>query len=130
MVGLHQRHSNHHLTYSIGHSPQLFYGPFSGTTRGEPVPEKNFWTLWCKGNQQRQTHRLSIHSAQIKSRLKTAPAKTNCLLLHPFDGLFSRTTWASQHQKAILDFTGARDDGVAVASAGSYANHLHLALDR
>ena len=28
---------------------------------------------------------------------------------------------------AILDFTGARDDGVAVASAGPYANHLHLA---
>jgi len=29
-----------------------------------------------------------------------------------------------------MDFTGARNDGVAVASAGSYANHLHLALDR
>jgi len=32
--------------------------------------------------------------------------------------------------KTILDFTEARDDGVAVASAGSYANHLHLTLDR
>jgi len=30
----------------------------------------------------------------------------------------------------ILDFTGARDDGVAVASAGPYGNHLHLAPDR
>jgi len=30
----------------------------------------------------------------------------------------------------ILDFTGARDDGVAVASAGPYANHLHFAPDR
>jgi len=29
--------------------------------------------------------------------------------------------------KTILDFNEARDDGVAVASAGSYANHLHLA---
>jgi len=28
-----------------------------------------------------------------------------------------------------MDFTGARDDGVAVASVGLYANHLHLALD-
>jgi len=27
----------------------------------------------------------------------------------------------------ILYFTGARDDGVAVASAGPYANHLHFA---
>jgi len=30
-------------------APQPFYGPFSGTTRGEPVPEENFWILWCKG---------------------------------------------------------------------------------
>jgi len=29
-----------------------------------------------------------------------------------------------------LDFPGAGDDGVAVASAGPYANHLHLAPDR
>ena len=32
--------------------------------------------------------------------------------------------------QTILDFTGARDDGVAVASVGLYANHLHLAPDR
>ena len=30
----------------------------------------------------------------------------------------------------ILDCNEARDDGVAVASAGPYANHLHLAADR
>jgi len=29
----------------------------------------------------------------------------------------------------ILDFTAVRDNGVAVASAGPYANHLHLAPD-
>jgi len=29
-----------------------------------------------------------------------------------------------------LDFNEARDDGVAVASAGPYANHLHLDADR
>jgi len=28
-----------------------------------------------------------------------------------------------------LDFTGARDDGVALASAGPYANNLHLTPD-
>jgi len=28
-----------------------------------------------------------------------------------------------------LDFTGATDDGMAVASAGPYANHLQLAPD-
>ena len=29
-----------------------------------------------------------------------------------------------------LDFNEARDDGVALASAGPYTNHLHLAADR
>ena len=28
--------------------------------------------------------------------------------------------------KPVRDFTGARDDGVAVAAAGPYTNHLHL----
>jgi len=28
--------------------PQLFYALF-GDHPGEPVPEENFWTLWCKG---------------------------------------------------------------------------------
>jgi len=41
-------------------------------------------------------------------------------------GLFSRTTWVSRHQKGQtnLDFNQAREDAVAVASAGPYANHL------
>jgi len=51
---------------------------------------------------------------------------------NPFDGLFFKTTWVSQHQKGKinLDFNEATDDGVAVASAGPYANHLYLASDR
>jgi len=51
---------------------------------------------------------------------------------HPFNGLFSRTTWITRHQKGKtnLDFNEARNDGVAVASAGPYADHLHLAADR
>ena len=48
------------------------------------------------------------------------------------NGLFSRTTWVGRHQKGkpIWDFTGGRDDEMAVTSAGSYANHLHLVPDR
>jgi len=57
------------------------------------------------------------------------------LLLHPYNGLFSRTTWVSQYQKGktSLDLNDARAGGVlemAVASAGPYANNLHLAPDR
>jgi len=29
-------------------TPQPFYGPFWDHP-GKPVPEENFWTLWCKG---------------------------------------------------------------------------------
>jgi len=29
--------------------PQPFYSPFFRDHTGEPVPEENFWTLWCKG---------------------------------------------------------------------------------
>jgi len=45
-------------------------------------------------------------------------------LLHPFNGLYSRY----QKGKSSLDLNKARDDGVwdAVASAGPYANNLHL----
>jgi len=40
---------------------------------------------------------------------------------------FFRTTWLSQHPK---DLNKAREDGMAVASAGPYANNLQLAPDR
>jgi len=45
---------------------------------------------------------------------------------------FSRTTWVSRHQKGQTnpDFNEARDDGMVVTSAGSYANHLQLGPDR
>jgi len=38
---------------------------------------------------------------------------TQFKLLHPFNSLFSRTTWVSRYQKGrtILDFNEARDDG-------------------
>jgi len=43
---------------------------------------------------------------------------------HPFNSLFSRTTWVSRHKKGqtSLDFNETRDDRVAVALAGLYAN--------
>jgi len=56
------------------------------------------------------------------------------LLPHLFNGLFSRTTWVSHNQKGktSLDLNEARNNGVwgAVASAGPYANNLHLTADR
>jgi len=39
-------------------------------------------------------------------------------------------SWSSKNIPLNLDFNEARDDGVGVASAGQYANHLHLSPDR
>jgi len=56
----------------------------------------------------------------------------NILLLHPFNGRFYQDNLGKRAPErwTILDMTRARDDGVAAASAGPYANHLHLAADR
>ena len=68
------------------------------------------------------SHITRLHAAGVG-------AAATITTVNPFNGLFSRTTWVSHYQKGrtILDLTEARNDGVAVASAGLYANHLHFA---
>jgi len=69
---------------------------------------------------------MAIHTRPPKRTDGKKPKKKT------FNGLFSRTTWVRQHQKGkktILNFNETRDDGVAVASARPYANHLHLTTD-
>jgi len=60
------------------------------------------------------------------------PLMLTTLSTPPFNGLFTSTTWVSWHLKGLinLDFDEARDDGTAMASAGTYTNLLHLAPDR
>jgi len=53
------------------------------------------------------------------------------LLLHLFNGFFQDNLGKpAPERQTVLDFTAARDDGVAMASDGPYANHLHLTPDR
>jgi len=57
------------------------------------------------------------------------------LLLHQFNSLFYRTIWVSQYQKCKNQsgFEWGKRQwglGLTVASAGPYANNLHLAPDR
>jgi len=56
------------------------------------------------------------------------------VLLHPFNSLFPRTIWISWYEKGktSLDLNEARDDRIwnIVASAGLYANNVHLTPDR
>ena len=50
--------------------------------------------------------------------------------IHLMDFFQNNRDKTAPERQSILDFTGTRDDRVAVASAGLYANHLHLAADR
>ena len=52
------------------------------------------------------------------------PAKTAEPIEMPFG------MWGGTRRITILGFAEARDDGVTVASAEPYANHLHVAPDR
>jgi len=53
---------------------------------------------------------------------------SSSLSRHPFKGLISRTKGKPALER--LQQSEAGDDGVAVASAGPYTNHLHLASGR
>jgi len=56
---------------------------------------------------------------------------TTNTLLHPFNDLFSRTTWVSQHQKGKPFWILLEKETMGwCASDGPHANHLHLAPDR
>jgi len=44
-------------------------------------------------------HLNSFPKTSISSQGESSKQKVLLLLLHPFNGLFSRTTWVSQHQK-------------------------------
>jgi len=55
------------------------------------------------------------------------------LPLHPFDSLFSRTTWISQYQKGktSLDLNEASDDGVQGDSHSyCHVSHTICSLDK
>jgi len=71
---------------SICHSKQIYAPPYHTTTTvlrpffrdhpGEPVPEENFWTLWCKG-------RLTEAGTQTIRLGATPSGLTGAHLHHP-----------------------------------------------
>jgi len=65
----------------------------------------------------------------IRPKSETESAVWNLLLLHPFNGFFSGTTWVSRYQKGFKWGKRWWGFGMAVSSAGPYANNLHLAPD-
>jgi len=68
------------------------------------------------------------NSAITEGSRDTSSHLVTCCTRHPFNGHFFEDNLAKPAQER-LNFTEARDDGVAVASAAPYANYLHLAPD-
>jgi len=65
---------------------------------------------------------LSARRQRSTPSNKVSKKQQQLLLLHPFNGLFSRTKWVSRHQKCktSLDFNEARGDGVLGCSRISW----------
>jgi len=61
-------------------------------------------------------------SRSTTTTITTTTTTIQQLLLHPFNGLFSRTTWISRYQKGntSLDLNEARDDGLLGCSGISW----------
>ena len=59
-------------------------------------------------------HNYSTHKLNVPLTGLLFVVTLLLLILHPFNGLFSRTIWVSQCQKGktSLDLNKARDDGV------------------
>ena len=67
-------------------------------------------------------HHQIMQQPNIINTLYNSKRTTITTILHPFIGLFSRTTWVSRYQKGktSLDLNEARDDGVWDGSAISW----------
>jgi len=72
--------------------PQLFYSPFFRDHQGEPVPEENFWTLWCKG-------KLTEADTPTIWLGATASGPTSARLHHPLHFFTGRMPFLPPNQK-------------------------------
>ena len=65
----------------------------------------------------------SVSRTAAFTHVHTVQLNTLLVLLHPFNGLFSTTTWVSRYQKGktSLDLKEARDGGVMGCSGISWA---------
>jgi len=103
------------LTHSRHHRPLLTWGPVGQRA-------------WSQFRQQATpTYTTTVNSCSNKWPSPwlwhcCVSEKTTKLLLHPFNGLFSRTTWVSWYQKSktSLDLNEARDNGVLGCSGISW----------
>jgi len=76
-----------HMTVYQTHQPSQYHtttttslGPFFRDHPGEPVPEQNFWTLWCK-------ERLTEADTQTIRKGATPSGLSSAHLHHPLHNI-------------------------------------------
>jgi len=70
---VYRNHYHHHHTTTV-------LQPFFRDYPGEPVPEENFWTLWCKGRLT-EADTLTIPARRHSIRTKQCPPPPSPTLL-------------------------------------------------
>jgi len=75
----------HNIAQNTTTTPQSFYGPFFRVHPGEPVPEENFWTLWCNGDRHTENpaRRHSIRTNQCPPPPSPAFLQAGCPCCRP-----------------------------------------------
>jgi len=86
--------------------------------------EQSFWCVHVENC----TTELNSVFVQFKNKRQQSSLSNSQTDRNPFNGLFSQDNRDNPAPGRLnqFNFNEARDDGVAVASAGPYANHLHL----
>jgi len=84
--------NTHHTT---PHHTTTVLRPFFRDHPGEPVPEKNFWTLWCKGRLT-EADIQTIELGTTPSGLTSAPLTISPFFYRP-DALLATHPTVSKH---------------------------------
>ena len=124
-------YTHHYCSFIACHCGTLEHRQATDTNWGStPGVDGRYEISFTDRQTDRQTYRQT--DTQTYRHIDTQTDRQTDKQTELFNGLYSRTTWVSRHQKGEtnLDFTAARYDGVTVALAEPYANHLHLAADR
>jgi len=83
------------ILYILHHTTTVLW-PFFRDNPGEPVPEENFWTLWCKGRLT-EANTPTIRLGAIPSRLTSAHLHHPHILFYRPDALPAAQPTVSKH---------------------------------
>jgi len=101
-----QRHCSLYIDSPMKpHHTTTILRPFFQDHPGEPVPEENFWTLWCKGRlteADTQTIRLGATPSGLTTAHLHHPLQRKYTVIFQCMQILQTDRWTSIHLKASL----------------------------